>query len=146
MAVFAQTMNVYGYAYGIDSYYHEPRWVKLIFASCKDESPVYVPANARRMSIGSFKGGCCLKAIEMADKDQKWLDTLTENAHLSKFAHNQILPWHGKTHAGLFTCGNLNFVIDRHGRLGRWASNTCPNCVRISSRTAGVVGKDPNAK
>lgn len=146
--IFAQ--NIHGYSYGVDSYFNEPRYLKLHFRTCRDSNPIYVPAYAKGMPLEYSGGGagCCIKGIEMLDKDKKSIDFLRVGINkISVFEDGEILPWHSNTAWNDILCGNRNFVIDKHGRLGIWGScdpiDNIPGwaCVDISQSTEHAVGK-----
>lgn len=120
--VVVAVQNIGAYSYGIDSYYHKPRWVKLHFRACSASYPMYVPANRKGVSLGSA-GGCCITKIELLDENQKPItdprfnqipqvismkDGYIDRAETGKHSYQDI------------ACLNRNFVIDKAGRVGMW--------------------------
>lgn len=153
IAVFLQISNLNAYSYGVDSYFKDPIYLKLHFRSSSDSNPIYVPAGARGQSLVSYKGKSCITAVEMLDKDQKSIDVLRVGKNkISRFLNNEIFPYHSETAWNDILCGNRNFVIDKHGRLGIWGGchpiDKIPGwaCVDISNNTANVLGKSPYYK
>lgn len=155
VALFAQ--QIHSYSYGVDSYYHEDRYIKLIFRTCADSYMIRVPANAREMSllrypIGHHKAGCCFHTVEFFDKNKKQIDYLPINknneiAGVIRYTDEnvEIQPSHSTSPAlSDILCTDRNFVIDSKGRLGIWESCTKGDskyigCVRISQQTANAI-------
>lgn len=122
--------NLAAWSHGIDSWYPEDVYVKILYKAHPDSDWIYVPANAKGKDLGT-SGGICPYGLEVVTAKNRKAGNFTLLGSLSLRIHNfdsasintfdRIFKRHHKLkHDISWLCSNSNWVISSQGEVGLW--------------------------